>query len=29
MKMEIRFDAPISGTIVEVLARRGQQLRAG
>jgi acetyl/propionyl-CoA carboxylase alpha subunit/acetyl-CoA carboxylase carboxyltransferase component len=29
MKMEIRFDAPISGTVVEVLARRGQQLRAG
>jgi acetyl/propionyl-CoA carboxylase alpha subunit/acetyl-CoA carboxylase carboxyltransferase component len=29
MKMEIRFDAPISGTIVEVCARRGQQLRAG
>src|SRR5690606_27401978 len=29
MKMEIRFDAPISGTITEVCARRGQQLRAG
>ena len=29
MKMEIRFDAPISGTIVEVCARRGQQVKAG
>jgi acetyl/propionyl-CoA carboxylase alpha subunit/acetyl-CoA carboxylase carboxyltransferase component len=29
MKMEIRFDAPISGTVVEVLGRRGQQMRAG
>ncbi len=29
MKMEIRFDAPISGTVVEVCGRRGQQMRAG
>ncbi|HVZ34339.1 MAG TPA: biotin/lipoyl-containing protein, partial [Polyangiaceae bacterium] len=29
MKMEISFDAPISGTVVEVCARRGQQVPAG
>jgi acetyl/propionyl-CoA carboxylase alpha subunit/acetyl-CoA carboxylase carboxyltransferase component len=29
MKMEIRFDAPISGTVREVRVRRGQQVRAG
>ncbi len=29
MKMEIGFDAPVSGTVTEVRARKGQQLAAG
>ena len=29
MKMEIGFDAPVSGVVKEVRARRGQQVAAG
>ncbi len=29
MKMEISFDAPVAGTVVEVKARKGQQVGAG
>lgn len=29
MKMEIGFDAPVSGTVTEIRARKGQQLAAG